>query len=99
MMKLPKILARPELPTSIPENGLWLSGEGAGSWFVIVEKQKNFEVTRYSPKGDVECTGEFMTNEPFDLNNVFTITYPSHCLLVSVLQEGKCIRLKRIKKN
>ncbi len=96
MIRLPKILPQPELPFVLPDTAQWLAGEGAGSWFVIERKDQCYQVSRYSPVGELECKGNFSSSELFELNKTFTVTYPSHCLLVSVLQENKKIRLKKI---
>ena len=96
MFKLPKILPQPKLPESLSNTARWLSGEGAGSWFIFLEGQDSVGIRRYSPCGNLECEGEFKTNELFYLEQAFTVTYPSHCLMVSVLQEGRMITLKRI---
>jgi len=95
-MKLPKLLAEPDLPNNLPSNAYWLAGEGAGSWFVIEKKGVNYYISRFSPQGSLECEGDFSTNELFDLDVTFSITYPSHCIVVSVLQGGKEIKLTRI---
>lgn len=98
-MELPKILPQPERPSNLSEKAQWLAGEGAGSWFMIEANLNQYEVTRYSPKGIEECKGKFTTNEPFNPDAMFSVTYPSHCLLVSVLQDGIKITLKKAKQN
>lgn len=42
-------LPNPERHPKIPENAQWLSGEGAGSWFVFDVENKLLKVSRYSP--------------------------------------------------
>jgi len=88
MVKLPLVLPEPNRPTHLPINAKWLSGEGAGSWFVIKEEKNSqlYIITRYSPDGNMECKGIFKTDNKVDLGKNFSITYPSHCLKVTILQ-------------
>lgn len=87
-------LSRPERHPGIPESAQWLSGEGAGSWFVADVKGKVLEVTRYSPDGKLECRGVF---EGAGIGHVatgdqFTVDYPSNCNQV-ILKNGTKILL------
>lgn len=94
MIYLPEILPQPkERPTHVSNDAKWLSGEGAGSWFVIKETKMHFQyqVTRYSPEGEIECQELFYPNTEFSLKKEFEITYPAHCAKVSVIQENKMI--------
>ena len=93
-MKLPKTLPPPDVPGAIPKNAKWLSGEGAGSWFVIEKLKDNFLITRYSPTGVLECENNFKSSLPFNPKDDFTMNYPSHCAVVSVIQEGSKIIFK-----
>jgi hypothetical protein len=87
MINLPKILQQPKLPYALPATAKWLSGEGAGSWFVIevVENGMRHKITRYSPIGTIECEGLFSSEEKVDLSKGFKITYPSHCQKVTII--------------
>jgi len=96
MIKLPEILPQPKLPNHLSENAIWLAGEGAGSWFVI-EKIEYYQISRYSSEGKLECKGDFTTTSTsFDRTNTFEISYPSHCLTVTILQNDKIIVFKRV---
>lgn len=92
---LPKILTAPVQPSEISDDAKWLSGEGAGSWFVIVESEMHgcWEVTRYSPEGNLECRETFTSKYMFDLKQKYTITYPSHCAKVTIEQNNQTIQL------
>lgn len=95
MLKLPKILPPPELPSHLPLTAKWLSGEGAGSWFVIEEENDNqFKITRFSPEGNFECDGIFTADKEVNLQNDFSITYPSHCSTVTIKKETESICFK-----
>lgn len=96
MFKLPLILPAPKLPSHISITAKWLSGEGAGSWFVIEEKEncKNYKITRFSPKGAIECEGIFKTDIKINLEKKYSLTYPSHCSKVTILQGINKISLK-----
>ena len=97
MIKFPKILQKPALPAHLPSTAKWLSGEGAGSWFVIEqENETQYKITRFSPEGIVECKGLFGASmEKMDIEKEFEITYPSHCATVSILQGEEKVILKR----
>ena len=75
---------------NIPEKAQWLGGIGAGSWFYIEKKDENYEISRFSPKGELECRGVFKTKVPcFKITESYTFTYLSHCSLCTILQNEK----------
>lgn len=81
-------LKEPEKHIDIPENAQWLSGEGAGSWFSIVLVNNNFQITRYSPDGDVECRSIFETESSiFNIRLPFQFVHLSHCKEVNISQK------------
>ena len=88
MIKFPKILPEPALPAHLPSTAKWLSGEGAGSWFVIEQENDiQYKITRFSPEGLVECEGLFGASiANMNIEKDFEITYPSHCAKVSIIQ-------------
>lgn len=96
-MKLPKVLPEPEKPNNLPNSAIWLAGEGAGSWFVLeqIQNKNLISVTRYSPVGNFECSGVFFSESSFDISKPFELTYPSHCLKVTTIQNGKKIYFKK----
>lgn len=93
MIELPKILASPELPPNLSSSAKWLAGEGAGSWFEFIrlENDISYRITRYSPKGSIECEGLFIANSDVDHNFEFQITYPSNCSIVCIFQKSRKI--------
>ena len=95
--KLKLTLVQPLKATNIPDNALWLSGEGAGSWFSINQVTKNYRISRYSPEGELECSGVFKVSNfnSFNINLPFQIEHLSHCQNVVVSQSGKIIIFKR----
>ena len=98
MTKQPKILPPPdERPSHLPLTGKWLSGEGAGSWFVIEETRTKlqYRITRLSPGGMIECEGDYITNYPIKLDEEFLMDYPSHCAKVAISQFGRRITLSK----
>lgn len=99
MKVLPKILPPPEKrPPNLPHSCRWLGGEGAGSWFTIEKTGTEgvFEVRRFSPTGEIECEGLFSTENPFDIEKAYEISYPSHCAKVTVVQKGKTKTLRPV---
>ena len=91
-MKLPKTLPQPKLPDTISHNSKWLAGEGAGSWFSFSLDEGTYFITRFSPTGNVECKNKFKSDSSVDLESNFSITYPSHCSVVHIIQEDKKIK-------
>jgi hypothetical protein len=79
--QLKSTLPPPERHPNIPENAQWLAGEGAGSWFHIEPDNTVLKVTRFSPMGAMEFTGQFEQKSSPGLsidNKAFTISYPSN---------------------
>ncbi|WP_041694324.1 DUF6695 family protein [Emticicia oligotrophica] len=76
----------------------WLSGEGAGSWFVFEFNENECIIERFNSDGKLECTGSFVCQQDnFDYSKPFEITYLSHCQQVSIIQEGEKKIFLRIK--
>ena len=95
MIKLPPILPAPPCPMTLPSSAKWLAGEGAGSWFVIEkDAMSNYRISRYSPEGNLECEGLFATDQQINLEEDYSISYPSHCTSVTLEQAGELIRFE-----
>ena len=90
-------LQPPPRDVKIPENAQWLSGEGAGSWFVFEVQKSQLRVTRYSPGGLIECTGQYENQNSHSVlpDNSFRITYPSNCKVVSLANKDRELRFER----
>lgn len=91
---LPPVLEEPRRPSFLSANAKWISGEGAGSWFDIFELDKKslYEISRYSPEGELECRGIYKLYQAtlqFNLDHFFQITYPSNCDKVTYLQSDR----------
>jgi len=98
--KLPKTLPAPALPESLDQGAKWLAGEGAGSWFVIhLIDTLRYQIKRYSPIGTFECGGIYHSNLPLVFGKEYTVTYPSDCQIVTILQLGKKIRMVLVEKG
>jgi hypothetical protein len=82
-------LPQPIRDPMIPENAQWLSGEGAGSWFDLNFQGDLLKVTRYSPAGDMECSGIFKnsTSENINFLERMRIIHPSNCNRVTLVHE------------
>ncbi|RRO19786.1 DUF6695 family protein [Flavobacteriaceae bacterium 14752] len=97
-------LPEPQRPEFLPKHAQWLAGEGAGSWFTIDYTSKNhrFEITRYSPKGKIECQGLFEienSNKSLNLNKDYKFIHLSHCAFVHIKQRGNILKLNRIQNS
>lgn len=93
-------LPEPIRPEQLSEKAQWLAGEGAGSWFLIEETQQKstFKITRYSPKGVIECEGNFVietTTKQLNLNKPYKFIHLSHCAFVHIEQDGVVFKLIR----
>jgi len=86
--KAKSVLIEPLKPIGIPSESQWLAGEGAGSWFNILSLGDKYLITRYSPKGQIECEGLFEkeSNNIFNIYEPFEFTYLSHCRQVKIIQ-------------
>lgn len=98
MVKLPNILPAPNRPKNLDETAKWLSGEGAGSWFLIEDLEQNFQfkISRYSPEGKLECEGVFVSDIEVSLLHEYIITYPSHCQKVTIIQDSTTLTFSNI---
>lgn len=97
MSTLPKILPEPILPKTLPSTAKWLAGEAAGSWFVI-EKDEGitYKISRFSPEGNLECESVFKSERAINTEENYTITYPSHCAVVTIIQQNLVIQFNAI---
>ena len=88
---LKSTMPQPAKHNAVPENAQWLSGEGYGSWFHVVQENSLLHVTRFSPKGNVECEGFFenKVNKNFKLEDTFKITHLSNCKQVTIIQKNQ----------
>lgn len=92
-------LPKPPKHSSIPDGARWLSGEGAGSWFHITFEDALLKLTRYSPNGQVECSGLFENKDSFNAlksQNAYTLAYPSHCKMVTLIVKNKAFQFHRV---
>lgn len=91
-------LLAPAKPKNISKNSQWLSGEVAGSWFLLEQIKNEYIITRYSADGKQECTGKFklMDTQNFDIKTPYTFTHLSHCNQVSIIQHPYLLKFYRI---
>jgi len=91
-------LLPPARDSKIPENAQWLSGEGAGSWFVFEQENAQLKVSRYSPSGIVECEGYYKSQNGHEVSpdSTFQITYPSNCKEVLLKRNDTKLRFERV---
>ena len=97
MTKQPSILPQPTIPFN--DSGLykWLAGKGAGSWFKFIVSLdcQTAEVIRFSPIGSFECSTAYHIPKMLDLKLGFEITYPSHCMTLTVFQNSIVFELTK----
>jgi len=94
---LQSTLQSPGSDFRVPGNAQWLSGEGAGSWFVLEFLNPHLSVTRYSPEGTVECTGLYKNPNGQEIvpDQSFRVTYPSNCKVVSLRSDETELKFER----
>ena len=91
-------LRQPSRSVYIPKNAQWLSGEGAGSWFGFSFEEQFIKVTRYSPNGQIECSGLYknsLLQKPTDISK-FKIQYLSNCQIVTFKNGDKTLTFEKI---
>ena len=99
MQKLKTTLPEPARPSNISGKAKWLSGEGAGSWFIIEEPKEGYDnrylVKRFDPEGNLECERLFsvINNNTLELNKPYRVEHISHCARVHIRQSGTSIEL------
>lgn len=82
-------------PKNIEKSAQLLSGIGASAWFHIAKEKENYRIKRYSEEGIEECSRIFIVNDStFNINNLFTFTYISHCKECNILQNNKIYNFK-----
>ncbi len=96
-MSLKATLPSPTKPNNIPEKSQWLAGEGAGSWFFIENKNDFFLISRFSPTGDIECSGKFkLIDGELDFRKEYSFEHISHCQQVRIKQATAILLFERI---
>ena len=90
MTKIGTIIA-PELPQHISSKAQWLSGQGAGVWFVIepTSIENQYLIKRYNPEGELDCEGIFEVEEnetAFNISQPYQFTHISHCAKCRIIQ-------------
>ena len=99
MEKIGTILP-PPWPISVPVYAQWVSGQGIGGWFHIEPAAENeneeYRIRRFSPKGKLECDRLFVLSnkQSFYFDRDYKFTHLSHCLLCTIIQDGKELLFK-----
>ncbi len=91
-------LPQPSRHPDVPEDAIWLSGEGAGSWFSLEHCSGKIISARYSPGGRLECIGMFRNSESHSeiTPHNFTLTYPSDCRKITLQSGSKTVTFQPI---
>lgn len=87
-------LPKPIHPENIPQNAFWLSGEGAGSWYVLSKNNSILILQKYSPCGEFESESFFRDEIDHEDMNAWHITYPSDCRILTLSNGIKTLSLK-----
>lgn len=81
----------------LPNKCQWLAGEGAGSWFNLRIEDSQFRIIRYSPEGNIECSGIFaIKSGNWNPELEYNFTHLSHCQQVKIIQHNQTIIFERI---
>lgn len=89
-----RTLYQPVRPDSVDENAQWLSGEGAGSWFLLELKGEDYCISRFTPKGTLEFEKEFIASSKFHISKEYRFTHVSNAMKCILIQNGKLIDLE-----
>lgn len=86
-------------PLNVPANAQWLGGVGEGAWFHITPNGHpgHFFVSRYTIDGELEYKHVFVPDENFNAEIPYEVTYDSHFLFTTVIQNGSKVRLTALK--
>lgn len=95
---LKNVLPEPNKHLNIPNDAKWLSGEGSGSWFVLVPKNKELEVTRYSIDGIAEFKGLFASVKKIDFTKLklSKMYYPSHYEKITLINNKEKMQFEKV---
>jgi hypothetical protein len=88
-------LPEPLRPSNIPSHARWLSGEGAGSWFILDKFIGDFLIHRFNPVGEIEFDAVYESSGKINLNAPYELTYLSHFQKIKILQNGNLIELNQ----
>jgi hypothetical protein len=83
----------PKRHSNVPESAQWLSGEGYGSWYDISMDGSTIELNEYGPGGEHESKALFSAHQNLLVDNHVTITYPSNCRVLTVIQNDRKIQM------
>ena len=86
------ILPAPPIPDSLKDKNIhWLSGEGAGSWFLPEFKEKTVFLQRFTADGVLEGAAElrFLGAKMPSETAKFKLTYPSALHRLSIEIDGE----------
>lgn len=81
------------------KNGTWLGGIGSGAWFIISKQidSLNFEIKRYTAKGNLDFTGIFkIEKDGFYISKKHHFLHPTNCLKCYVKQDEKVFEFTKI---
>ena len=83
----------PDMPSSIPAESKWLSGQGGGTWFHIdkTDKENEYLIMRYAPSGELDCKRIFKMEKNsavFDITQPYNFTHISHCSKCRIIQNN-----------
>lgn len=86
------ILPVPPIPDNLKDKNIhWLSGEGAGSWFLAEFKEKTVFLQRFTANGELEGEAELSlvsAKMPREIDK-FKLTYPSALHRLSIEIDGE----------
>ena len=92
-------LPAPPKPEFLSPKCQWLSGEVAGSWFLLEGGDNDFSISRFSPEGEEEGRGKFFLSpgpQNFNPEKPYVFTHLSHCSMVNVIQGNEKFTFHRM---
>ena len=91
------LLASPRRHPAVPAGSLWLSGEGAGSWFHFQNSGEYYIIRRFGPDGELEFSGTYASGEKILKPGLpFEVRHFSHFQQVTVTQKNLEIKFTKV---
>lgn len=95
---LKEVMPAPARPVGMPKESIWLSGEGAGSWFLLGKEGEGYTILRFDEEGALEYRGRYqlLGDAPFDPSQVFELQYLTHYQAACIFQHNQHLILKLV---
>lgn len=90
---------KPDVKAFHLKKGTWLGGIGSGAWFTISKQINgdNFEIKRFTSKGELDFIGVFQVKTyGFNPSEKYEFLHPTNCIKAFVKQDEKTFEFTKI---